>query len=125
MTTQTAAQTATLGSMDLRLQATLDGKDALIDDLREERNDLRTQLTDLRATVTALEGALSAFRDQAFAEIRDLRNEVGDLRSSDTQWKRWAGVVLGMYATVAERLRQATGDASPDLPPSPPLTHVP
>jgi hypothetical protein len=33
MTTQTAAQTATLGSMDLRLQATLDGKDALIDDL--------------------------------------------------------------------------------------------
>jgi hypothetical protein len=122
MTTQTAAQTATLGSMDTRLQATLDGKDALIDDLREERNDLRTQLTEIRANVTALEGSFSAFRDQAFAEIRDLRNEVGDLRSSDTQWKRWAGMVLGMYATVAEKLRMATGEGSPDLPPSPPLT---
>jgi hypothetical protein len=42
---------------------------------------------------------------------------VGDLRSSDTQWKRWAGVVLGMYATVAEKLRIATGDASPDCRP--------
>jgi uncharacterized protein involved in exopolysaccharide biosynthesis len=129
MTTQTTAQTITLGSMDMRLQATLDGKDALIDDLREERNDLRverndfrTQVGELRAAVTALEGSFSAFRDQASAEIRDLQSEVGGLRASDMQWKRWAGVVIAMYATVAEKLHRATSEGSPELPPSPPLT---
>jgi len=121
MTAQAKSNGDALSSIDSRIKATLDGKDALIDDIREERNELRTQVGELRDQLAMLEATFSAFRDQTSAEIRDLKSEVNGLRSSDTAWRHWARLVLGQYATVVEKLRRVTGEESSPLPPSPPL----
>jgi hypothetical protein len=128
MTTQSTAQTATLESVDRRIGEAFDAKDAdrafLVAELgrRTEQEEL------LRARLAQLEAQFTAYKDQTDMRIRDqgdriniLSSEVNSLRSSDTAFRRWTGVAIVMYATLAERLHRATGESAPDLPPTPPL----
>jgi hypothetical protein len=129
MTTQAQGQSATLESVDRRIGEAFDAKDADRDYLLAELGRRSQQEEVLRERLARLEATFTAYRDQTDARIQEqgeqiavLSAELNTLRSSDTAWKRWAGAAIGMYATLAERLRRATGEDSPDLPPSPPLT---
>jgi hypothetical protein len=128
MTTQSTAQTATLESVDRRIGEAFDAKDADREYLLAELGRRSEQEEILRARLAVLEASFSAYKDQTDARIRDqgdrintLSGEVNSLRNADAAWKRWSGQALLMYATLVERLHRANGEASPELPPTPPL----
>jgi hypothetical protein len=129
MTAQAQGQTATLESVDRRISEAFDSKEA--DNARLSAEIVRYQEREgvLLDRLARLEASLIAYKDQTDARIREqgeriaiLSGELNNLRSSDSAFRKWAGSVILMYATLAERLHRATGEDAPDLPPSPPLT---
>jgi chromosome segregation ATPase len=127
MALQAQSQTSSLESVDRRIDRAFDANEADNTRLHDEIGRYQEREGVLLNRLSSLEAAFTAHRDQADARIRDLSErvtalyaEVSQLRSLDTQWKRWASAVLMAYATLAERLHRANGEDAPPLPPTPP-----
>jgi hypothetical protein len=120
ITVKSSQRANAISSIDKRLESTLGGNQALIDDLREEvqRKEAREEV--LLTRLTSLEAQFSAYKDQTDAQIRDLRTEVYSLRSSEREWRRWADSIVVWSEDAIARLARYGETMSP-LPPSPPL----
>lgn len=129
LTTQTQAQTSVLESVDRRISEAFDATGAENTRLAAEITRYQEREAVLLDRIAKLERAFQDYREKTDGQLsaqgrqlNALTGEVHGLRSNDEAWRRWSSAVVAAYATLAERLHRATGEDSPLLPPSPPLT---